>query len=454
MYKKSFTLFLLVAAALPAVVFSETAEERKARLEKELQAIEMQMIQSQRLLDAKSGERQSIERDLSIIDAEIDRAQYGIQARDIAITELTDQIGEKEEVIEILEDRLVRQRDSVSDLIRKTQEFDDFSLVEVLLSKDTFSSFFEDFEKYRDVNASLKDSITALREIRFQTTGEVEDLERKQLSELELKEVQEAQKAEIEAREREKAQILNVTKGEEAVYQEMLASQQKSAAQLRAQLFELLGGGGAIPFPQAVSLAQNAGRATGVNPALILAILEQESAYGSNIGGCTMGDVSAGRDIMHPDRDKPVFLAMAPVLGFNAATQAVSCPLLRADGSRIGWGGAMGASQFIPSTWAMYGGFYNAGGSWQYDANRDTIRAVLGKSTPSNPFINQDAFTATGLLLRDNGANGTWGGDRLAALRYYAGWGGASNPENQFYGDQVAERKARLEQEIRTLGGG
>ena len=53
-----------------------------------------------------------------------------------------------------------------------------------------------------------------------------------------------------------------------------------------------------------------------------------------------------------------------------------------------------------------------------------------------------------------NGANGSYGGDRLAALRYYAGWGGASRPENQFYGDQVAERKERLKGEIATLQGG
>lgn len=244
-----------------------------------------------------------------------------------------------------------------------------------------------------------------------------------------------------------------MTRGEEAAYQDLLESQQKTVAQLRAQLFELLGGGGAIPFPQAVDLAVTAGNAVGVEPALILAILEQESAYGSNIGGCTMGDVRSGRDIMHPDRDKPVFLAIAETLGFDPATQAVSCPLIQ-NGQRIGWGGAMGASQFIPSTWAIYGGYQNIGGTWQYVRNQDVIRSMLGKNTPANPFNNQDAFTATALLLRDNGADGTYGGDRLAALRYYAGWGGANRPENQFYGNQVAERKERLKREIRTLLGG
>jgi hypothetical protein len=54
--------------------------------------------------------------------------------------------------------------------------------------------------------------------------------------------------------------------------------------------------------------------------------------------------------------------------------------------------------------------------------------------------------------MRDNGANGTYSGDRTAALRYYAGWGGANNPANAFYGDQVMNRKARLAEEIKILG--
>ena len=435
-----------------SVMAEETDAERRTRIETQLQKIEMQMIQSQRQLENTKTERQSLERDMSILDNQISNAELGVQARALAISQLTDQIGDKVEVISILNERLFKQRRSIADLVRKTHEVDDFSMVEIMLSNQNLSEFFTDFESFRSINDSLSDSLRALEEIKLDTQSQKESLEDRQLTEAELKIQQEAEKRTIEQREREKAQILTITRGEEASYQQLLASQQKTVAQLRAQLFALLGGGGAIPFPEAVSLAVTAGGTAGVEPALILAILEQESAYGSNIGGCTMGDVTSGRDIMHPDRDKPVFLAMADALGFDAATQAVSCPLIQ-NGTRIGWGGAMGASQFIPSTWAIYGGFVNVGGGWTYDRSRDAIRSLLGKSLPSTPFNNQDAFTATALLLRDNGANGTYGGDRLAALRYYSGWGGATRPENQFYGDQVAERKERLKGEIQILTG-
>ena len=174
----------------------------------------------------------------------------------------------------------------------------------------------------------------------------------------------------------------------------------------------------------------------------------QESAFGANLGSCTYNQWMHGGPAMNPTRDQPPFLAIAEVLGFDPTTQEVSCPL-----NNKGWGGAMGPSQFIPSAWAIYGGFVEVGGVWRYDESKDKIRRVTGKNSPSNPFDKHDAFVATALLLKANGADGTYRNDRLAALRYYAGWSGAKKAVNQFYGDQVMERKKRMAADIKTLGG-
>lgn len=441
---------LLIAIAFPSGLYAETEAERRARLEQQLQQVERQILTQQRLVEDKQLERQSLERDIEIIETEIQKAQLGIQAREIALQQLGGQIGDKVEVLKLLNERLLKQHQSLADLIRKSNEIDDFSLVEVLLSNQKFSDFFSDYEQLRSIKSSLNESLEVLHIIKRDTIEQKELLEDKQTTEAELKQVQEIQKQEIQQKEKAKEQILQVTKGEEQAYQQLLESQQKTAAQLRAQLFDLLGGGGAIPFPEAVKLAQTASQFTGVPASLILAILEQETSFGSNLGSCTSGDLIEGKAIMHPDRDQPVFTAIANTLGFDEKTQVVSCPL-RTSSGRIGWGGAMGPSQFIPSTWAMYGGFVNTGSGWQYDQSRDAIRSLLGKSTPGNPYTNLDAFLATALLLRDNGSNNTYSGDRTAALRYYAGWGGATRPENQFYGDSVMQRKARLQDEIRIL---
>jgi hypothetical protein len=434
----------------PLTVGAETEKERRDRLEAELIQVERQILTQQRLVEDKQLERQTLERDISIIEGEIEKARLGIYARAVAIEQLSDQIGEKEVVLDILAEKSQRQQESLADLVRKSALIEDYSLVEVMLSRQSFSEFFTDVATFQNLKESLNESLGILHQIKQDTEKQKLDLEVKQETEAEMKRIQELEKESIEAKEAEKERILTITRGEEQAYQELLESQQRTAAQLRSALFELLGGGGGIPFTEAVALASYAERVTGVEASLILAILEQETNLGSNLGSCIYNEQRGGRPVMHPDRDAPVFLAIADILGFSAQRQVVSCPLIR-GGQRIGWGGAMGPSQFIPSTWAIYGGIVNTGNGFIYDRSSDAIRRINGSGSPANPFNNQDAFIATALLLRDNGANGTYAGDRLAALRYYAGWGGASNPANAFYGDNVMKRKSRLANEIIIL---
>lgn len=435
------------------LVQAETDAERRARLEKELQNVERQILTQQRLVEDTKAERQTLERDIKVIEGEIKKAQLGIQARAIAISQLTSQIEEKEEVLLILSEQMKKHQQSLADLLRKSAAIEDISLVEIMLSRKNFSEFFNDTAEFQSVKKSLNASLIALNEIKDDTIEQRDSLAFKQETEAEMKIVQELEKKQIEAREQEKEQILKSTKGQEAEYQRLLQVQQKTASELRNALFELLGGGGGISLPEAVRLAKYASSKTGVDAAMILAILEQETNLGSHLGSCVYNDIRGGRTVMHPDRDAPVFLAIAGILGFDARTRSVSCPIMR-GGVPYGWGGAMGPSQFIPSTWAAYGGIVNTGNGWVYSQSADAIRRINGTNSPANPFNNQDAFLATALLLRDNGANGTYAGDRLAALRYYAGWGGASNPVNAFYGDQVMNRKAKFIGQIKVLDGG
>ncbi len=453
MNKLFFCSVYILCLLLPhAFVQAETEAERRLRLEAELQNVERQILTQSRLVEDKKMERQSLERDVSIIEGQIKQAQLGIHARSVAIMQLTDQIGEKEVVLNILEEKLKSQQEALADLVRKSALLSDYSLVEVMLSKQSFSEFFTDIATFNSLKESLNESLSTLHTIQRDTLTQKDQLESKQETEAEMKRIQELEKKEIERKEKEKEDILKVTKGEEKAYQQLLESQQRTASQLRNALFQLLGGGGGIPFPQAVELAKYASRQTGVEAGLILAILEQETNLGSNLGSCVYNDIRGGKAVMHPDRDAPIFVAISGILGFEPRTKQVSCPIV-SNGERYGWGGAMGPSQFIPSTWAIYGGIVNNGSGWVYSESSDAIRRINGTGTPANPYNNQDAFIATALLLRDNGANGTYSGNRLAALRYYAGWGGASNPANAFYGDQVMNRKARLDGDIKVISG-
>lgn len=420
------------------VALAETQAESQARLEAELREVEAQIAQQQVLVDGKQKERQSLERDIAILDAKILKAKLGLKARTIEIQSLGSQIGDKQIVINELNSKLERQKQSLGQLLRKTNEIDDFSLVEVVLANKNFSEFFEDVDSFQAIKGSLRNSYDLILVLKGDTEGQKVQLEDRHAEENRLKALQELEKVQIEEREAEKAKILKTTKGQEAAYQTLLKAQQQTAAQIRQALFALRGTEG-IPFGTAVEYAKSTSEKTGVRAALILAILSQESDLGKNVGQCLITDINTGDGkgkntgtpfpgTMKAPRDTVPFARIVKDLGLDWSTTAVSCP------QPGGYGGAMGPTQFIPSTWQVY---------------EARIKAAIGV-TATNPWDALNAITATGLYLQDMGAGGgVYQSEHTAAARYYAG--GAWATSGQHYADQVMQKAIGFQNNITFL---
>lgn len=450
-------VLMLCAVALPALVFaavtSEDVSRHRAELESQLAQLEREIAEQATVLQGKQKERQSLERDMAILDAEIQKAKLSIRARDLTIQTLTDNIGEKADTIVALDEKLIREKQSLASIFRRTNEIDDYSLVEFLLSARNVSDFYEDLDSFAAIKTNLQKSFVVIADTKVETAEEKATLEERRTEEEELRGLQVLEQQKIVKQQKERQSILNVTKGQEAAYQNILKAKQKSAAQIRSELFAFRDSA-AIPFGTALDYANLASQKTGVRPALILGVLKQETDLGSNLGtGTYLKD-------MHPTRDVPVYLKITEVLGYNPSAMPVS----KQPG--YGWGGAMGPGQFIPSTWACYGGFVNVTtgkcgkgkdgtykGPWAYEESKDIVRRHLGKSTVSDPWAPQDAIMATALLMKENGAGaGTFAAERLAALRYFAGWGNAGKSAYAFYGDGVMENAAYFQNQITILG--
>jgi len=426
---------------------------RRAELERTLAQIEAQIEAQKEILDDKQRERVSLERDIAILDAQIKKAKLSIKARDLTIQKLTTDIGTKSSTIDALDEKLQREKASLANILRKTNEIDNRTLVEFILDSEDVSDFFTDLDAFTVVKGALRESFYEIANTKTVTADEKSTLEVKRSEEHNLRTIQVLEKQKIEEQERKRSEILRVTKGQEAEYQKLIGSIEKTAAQIRAELFTLRDSA-AIPFGEALELANFASSKTGVRPALILGVLKQETKLGEFLG---TGTYSVD---MHPTRDVPVYLELTRVLGLDPAKMPVS----KQPG--YGWGGAMGPAQFIPSTWACFGGLVNVSngkcgavsgsyaGPWKYDAGKDKIRQLVGKNSPANPWENKDAFMASGLLLKDNGAaRGTYASERLAALRYFAGWGNAEKPAYAFYGEGVMGFAGEFQKLIDQLGG-
>ena len=383
------TLFVLIFLLFPHSVFAVGEDDvvaRRAQLERDLAALENEIANQSVFLEERRTERVSLERDIAILDAQIERARLSIRARDLGIQKLTSDIGSKSDTITSLDEKLVRSRQSLANILRKTNEIDGKTLVEFVLASKDVSDFFADIDSFASIKASLRESFVAIEDTKIVTADERSQLEVRRTEEQELRTLQVLEKRKIEDQEAERAEILRVTKGQEDAYQEIINTIERSAAEIRSELF-VLRDSAAIPFGEALQLANRASAETGVRAALILGVLKQETRLGEYLGTGTYNID------MHPTRDVPVFLKITEVLGLDPRQMPVS------KQPSYGWGGAMGPAQFIPSTWACFGGFANVttgkcgrgtdgtyAGPWEYNASKDRIRQLLGKNSPGNPW--------------------------------------------------------------------
>lgn len=425
-----FSLLFLLALVFPVSSFAQTVTgadvaNRRAELQKQLDGIESAIALQETILKDQQNKSVSLERDIAILNAKIAKAKLNIQARDIAIQKLTSDIGTKKTVILKLGAKIDREKDAVAQLIRKTAQIDDASLSEVLLSNKPISRFFEDVDSFASINEALRQSFDDLEITKAETNAQKELLEDKRTEENQLRTIQLLEKKKIEQDEAEKKKILTASRGIEKNYQALLKETQKSAAAIRSALFSLQGSS-AISFEKALDYANIASAKTGVRPAIILGIIAEESNLGQNVG------TGSWKVDMKNPRDTEPFKLITSRLGLDPDKMPVS------KKPWYGWGGAMGPAQFIPSTWILY---------------EKKIADATGHAIP-NPWDPYDAFMASAILMKENGANkGTRAAERLAALRYLAGWTNANKREYAFYGDDVMELADKYQKQIDILKG-
>jgi membrane-bound lytic murein transglycosylase B len=243
---------------------------------------------------------------------------------------------------------------------------------------------------------------------------------------------------------------LTQTKNDEANYESVLAARQQQAETIRTALFGLRDTQG-ISFGDALNYATAASTVTGVRAALILAILSQESDLGKNVGSCYVTNLTTGdgvgkntgtpfQKVMKAPRDTDPFQQITDAAGLLWASTPVSCPLGATYTTSRGYGGAMGPSQFIPSTWVLY---------------ESRLDKALGISGIPNPWNAGAAIMATALYLEDLGAaGGTYTAERNAACKYYSGRScDTKKPTNYTYGNSVVSKADTFQTNIDFLKG-
>ena len=429
---------------LTDLTLSSSPDERQ-QCQNEVNDIDKQIAQWTAELNKQKQKTGSITKDISVLTAQINKAKLEIQNRNLVITKLTAEIGKRQDKINNLGQKISSTQDSISDLLRKTREVDNTTPIHLLLSGLTVSDFYHDLDSFSQIKSSLKEHVDVVKEVKSDTEVEKQTLQNNKEDHLDAKVELEQQKKKVELTEAEKKVLLSASKTQEKTYEQIVAEKQKQKQAILSKLFTLRDVK-SIEFGDALRYAKEASDKTGVRPAMILAIITQESSLGKNVGTCNRPNDPASKNwkVIMPGPDAVAsgraksnwqddYLQIVAELGLNPEGTPLSCPI--AGG---GWGGAMGPSQFIPPTWNGY---------------KARIAVALGKCAVS-PWNAEDAIMATALYLQDRGAaGGSYTAERNAACKYYSGVAcqAGRKPPNAFYGDAVMSLAKKTQATIDKL---
>ena len=419
--------------APPLQALAETQQE----LQDQLNQVEAQITQYEQQLSQTKTEKQTLTNAINKLKKEQQKITLQIKATNLQINQLGNRLDTTQQSITDTESQLEKSKETTAAILRMLYERDSKPLIEVLLQQNSAFTLFKEADISNQLSANLISSLEEMKMLKDNLQSKYSNLASEQDDKKNLLAIQKLQNQQLAGKVGDQSKLLQTTQGKEAKYQAMLTDSQKQAQEIKNRIYQLLGVTQQVTFGDAVSIAQWVSKQTGVRAEFLLAILTQESNLGQNVGTCNRsGDPvsKSWRAVMKPDRDQSPFLAITQSLGKNPDTTSVSCPMRDSQGKQVGWGGAMGPAQFIPSTWMLY---------------KDQIAAITGKPV-ANPWDIKDAFVAAALLLKDNGAtSGASNAEWRAAMLYFSG---STNTRFRFYGDNVVALAKRYQSDIRVLG--
>ncbi len=439
--RKVYVLALILAVFGIVGLAAADVNDEIAERNRQIQELQQQIQETGVELEGRQQERRTLENEVGTLNAHIRGVRLRIQSLDLEILSADEQITEISAILVDLQEEMDIHRAAIGVYIRNINEADQESLTNILLKNDNISDFFNKLDDIQIVQGNLRMQMTQIRIAKTELEVKSESLGDKKEEAGVLRNIQASEKWTLDVKKNEKNQLLKVTKGEEAKFQEIINSKQTNINRLRSQIQFLVDQG--LTVEDAVRYAKMAAIGAGIRPAFLLGLLEVETRLGRNIGSGNWEDdmylcYIRLATIYYPHREayyrkraeteKNAFFVIVNKLGLDPYEVKVS------KEPNYGCGGAMGPAQFIPSTWLSYA---------------ERVTAITGNDPPS-PWSFEDAFTASAIKLAAGGATAQTRTSEIRASKAYIS-GNANCTSNicNYYANLVQQKAAELENSLR-----
>ncbi len=235
-----FLLIFLGSFSFSKNIFAEkSAQELEKDIENRILQLKKLEKEAERIRKeiAKTGsQKASLKRDLALIQKEHFSLENTIKQTRSKIILLGSQISRKESQIQLQQKAIKKQVEYIESLMRKINQLEKTSLIELIFNIKSFSAFFSQKDAYALVQPEVLSKINSLREIKQELNQNIKKLSEKQLSLEQEKDKLNDQNKIVERQAQKKAEIIKQTNNKESVYQQNLKKTLQSIKDLDKEI--------------------------------------------------------------------------------------------------------------------------------------------------------------------------------------------------------------------------
>ena len=218
---------------------AETAEELQQKINENKQKIEDLEKKSavyQENIKKKQQEIASLSNQVAILDNKIAKTNLDIESTNAQIDGLTLQIQETTDKIDAQEKRIALEKTELSDLIRKVNQKDQQTLLQIVVANNSISEFFDQVQSLNMVQKDLQKMLDNIQEIKSLLEQQKVDLQKEQDQQNQFKDTLQNQQDALSGQKDEKKNIIVLTRNSEKQFQSLLSAVKREENQANAEI--------------------------------------------------------------------------------------------------------------------------------------------------------------------------------------------------------------------------
>ena len=181
----------------------------------------------------------SLRNEIALYNLQIRQTEVKITASKLEIEQLQAKIAEIQQQIQAKQEQIERQKTFLGETLRLINEYDDLSTLEITLANNTFSEFLDQVTYAGNLQEKTQELLEEIRILKAELEEQKITLATELANEEKTKHELELAEASLEDQRGLKAGLLVATRGQERIYQSLLADASQKQEQVEREIFDI-----------------------------------------------------------------------------------------------------------------------------------------------------------------------------------------------------------------------